>query len=129
VHADDLHVLLKFGITEPTQTTLKLTVDLRLDVGGEVVTVTGSETLDTSDPSRLTATGAYTVRVNGGIYATIAIGPLPPSVGPPTYTGGSGLELTEDDHTALNAIHESVNTLLTRFVDLVAQPVFLIPVP
>jgi hypothetical protein len=125
VNADDLHVRLKLAITEPTQTTLKVTVDLSLDLGAEVVTVTGSETIDSGAS---TITGAYTVRVNGGIYATVAISSLPPSVGPPSYTGGPGLELTADDHTALNAIHEAISTLLIRLLDLVA-PVFFIPVP
>jgi hypothetical protein len=125
VNADDLHVRLKLAITEPTQTMLKLTVDLSLDLGAEVVTVNGSETIDSGAS---TVTGAYTVRVNGGIYATVAIGSLPPSVGPPSYTGGSGIELTADDHAALNAIHETISTLLIRFIDLVA-PVLLIPVP
>lgn len=120
VNADDLHVRLKLAITELTQTTLKLTVDLRLDLGAEVVTVTGSETFDSST---LTITGAYTVRVNGGVYATVAIGS-----GGPSYTGGPGLELTADDHTALNAIYGAVLTMFIRLVDLVA-PVGLIAVP
>jgi hypothetical protein len=120
VNADDHHVRLKLAMTAPTQNTLHLTVDLNLNLGAEVVTLIGSETLD-SNP--LTPTGAYTVRVNGGIYATVAIG-----AGEPRYTAGPGLALTADDHAALNAIQQTGPLLLRRLLDLLA-PVLVIPVP
>lgn len=112
VNADDVHARLELTFTEPTPSTLKVTVDSRLQLAAEVVTVTGSETFDFDT---FESTGTYTVRVNAGIYATITI-----TDGEPSYAGGGGQELTADDVAALSAIYEATYAMLARLLDLVA---------
>lgn len=113
VNAQDAHVRLKVTATAPSSSTLRLGVDLRLQFGGEVVTLTGTETVDFNT---FEVTGAHTVRVNGGIYATITIS----DSGQPSYASGSSQALTADDITALNAVYTAGGAALTRFGELLA---------
>jgi hypothetical protein len=112
VNAENAHVRLKLTLTQPTATTLRIGVDFRLQFGSEVVTVTGTDTIDTGTGSE---TGTLTVRVNGGVYATITI-----TDNNVSYTGGGGQQLTGDDLTALQAIFAAINDVLDGFDALLA---------
>ncbi len=110
VNEAEAHVRLKLTFAFTSETSFRVIYDFRLQFGTEVVTVTGTETVtDTNDSGKLT------VRVNGGIYATITI-----TDGLPSYTGGGGQELTAEDLTALNTIFEAVAVFFLRFVELLA---------
>ncbi len=110
VDAAEAHVRLKLTFAFPDATSFRVTYDFRLQFGTEVVTVTGTETVtDTTDSGKLT------VRVNGGIYATITI-----TDGLPSYAGGGGQDLTPEDLTALNTVFEAVAVFTLRFLELLA---------
>src|SRR3989475_12024683 len=96
VNAADAHVRLRMTLTAPDQNTLRLAINFRLQFGSEVVTVTGTQTLDLTT---LSESATLTVLVDGGIYATIT-----ETAGSNTFAGGGGQELTADDLTALPAI-------------------------
>jgi hypothetical protein len=112
VNAAGAHVRLRFTLTAPAANVLKATVNLRLQFGDELLTVTGSETVNFNTQED---TGTLTVMVNGGIYATVSI-----VDGNPTYTGGGGQALTADDLTALNAIFAALGTVANQFDALIA---------
>lgn len=112
VNAANAHARLKATITQPTSSLLRLDMDFQLQFGTEVVTLAGYETLDLNTFDDV---GKYTVRVNGGIYATADV-----AGGTPTFSGGGGQQLTADDYIALNAIYNAVGTIANRFNDLLA---------
>ncbi len=112
VNAANAHVRLKFTLTAPAANVLKVTVNFRLQFGDEVVSVTGSETVNFNTQED---TGTLTVMVNGGIYAKVTI-----VDGNPTYTGGGGQALTADDLTALGAIFDALGTVANQFDALIA---------
>lgn len=112
VNAEDAHARLQLTLSQLNANTLQLTVNFRLQFGTEVITVAGTDTLHTDTNVE---SGTLTVRVNGGIYATITI-----SNSGVSFTGGGGQALTPDDVTALNAIFDAINGLLGRFEALIA---------
>ena len=107
VNAAFAHARLKATLTQPSANIVTVTEDLRLQFGAEVLTVTGSETIDLNT---FEESGKVTVGVNGGIYATAAI-----ANGTPTFTGGGGQDLTPNDLVALNAIYGAIGTVASRF--------------
>src|SRR6266568_4618832 len=112
VNAADAHVRLRMTLTAPDQNTLRLAINFRLQFGSEVVTVTGTQTLDLTT---LSESATLTVLVDGGIYATIT-----ETDGSITIAGGGGQELTADDLTALQAIFEAIATTFQQFDALFA---------
>src|SRR5438105_4698290 len=112
VNAADAHVRLRMTLTAPDQNTLRLAINFRLQFGSEVVTVTGSQTLDLTT---LSESATLTVLVDGGIYATIT-----ETDGSNTFAGGGGQELTADDLTALGAIFDAIATTFQQFDALFA---------
>jgi hypothetical protein len=109
VNAENAHVRLQLTVT-PIQTSgLRLDIDFSLQFGGEVVTLTGTDTVTDAGES-----GSLTVRVNGGLYATITI-----TNGETSFTGGGGQQLTADDLTALNALFNAFGEVLEHFDDLI----------
>src|SRR3989454_10731653 len=65
VNAADAHVRLRMTLTAPDQNTLRLAINFRLQFGSEVVTVTGTQTLDLTT---LGESATVTVLVDVGIY-------------------------------------------------------------
>src|SRR5438552_2637214 len=112
VNAAPAHVRLRMTLTAPGQTTLRLAINFRLQFGSEVVTVTGTQTLDLTT---LSESATLTVLVDGGIYATIT-----ETDGSNTFAGGGGQELTADDLTALRAIFDAIATTVQQFDALFA---------
>jgi len=112
VNAADAHVRLRTTLTVPDQNTLRVAINFRLQFGTEVVTVTGTQTLNLST---LSESGTVTVLVDGGIYATIT-----ETDGALTFVGGGGQELTADDLTALRAIFDAIGTTFLQFDALFA---------
>jgi len=112
VNAADAHVRLRMTLTAPDQNTLRLAINFRLQFGSEVVTVTGTQTLDLTT---LSESATLTVLVDGGIYATIT-----ETDGSNTFAGGGGQELTADDLTALRAIFDAIATTVQQFDALFA---------
>ena len=112
VNAADAHVRLQMTLTAPDQNTLRLAVNFRLQFGSEVVTVTGTQTLNLTT---LTESATLTVLVDGGIYATIT-----ETDGSLSIAGGGGQELTADDLTALHAIFDAISTTFLQFDALFA---------
>ena len=112
VNAADAHVRLRMTLTAPDQNTLRLAINFRLQFGSEVVTVTGTQTLDLTT---LSESATLTVLVDGGIYATIT-----ETDGSITFAGGGGQELTADDLTALGAIFDAIATTFQQFDALFA---------
>lgn len=108
VNADNDHVRLRFKITPIGDTGLRLDINFRLQLGTEVITLYGNDTLTGTSES-----GSFTVLVNGGIYATIKS-----TDGALTFTGGAGQELTADDYAALQAIFDAVGVVLDAFNNL-----------
>jgi hypothetical protein len=111
-NAVNAHVQFHVAITSPSASTLQFEISDRIEAGGEVITVTGTETVDVS---ALTETGTLVVAINGGSYATIT-----DANGSLSYAGGGGQNLTADDRTALLAIFDAVAESLQRFNDLLA---------
>jgi len=112
VNAADAHVRLRMTLTAPDQNTLRLAINFRLQFGSEVVTVTGTQTLDLTT---LSESATLTVLVDGGIYATIT-----ETDGSIDFAGGGGQELTADDLTALGAIFDAIATTFQQFDALFA---------
>src|SRR6266700_2991889 len=112
VNAADAHVRLRMTLTAPDQNTLRLAINFRLQFGSEVVTVTGTQTLDLTT---LSESETLTVLVDGGIYATIT-----ETDGSITFEGGGSQEFTADDLTALGAIFDAIATTFQQFDALFA---------
>src|SRR6266705_3501049 len=112
VNAADAHVRLRMTLTAPDQNTLRLAINFRLQFGSEVVTVTGTQTLDLTT---LGESATLTVLVDGGIYATIT-----ETDGSINFAGGGGQQLTADDLTALRAIFDAIATTFQQFDALFA---------
>src|SRR5947209_3628477 len=112
VNAAHAHVRLRMTLTAPDQKTLRLAINFRLQFGSEVVTVTGTQTLDLTT---LSESATLTVLGDGGIYATIT-----ETDGSNTFAGGGGQELTADDLTALRAIFDAIATTVQQFDALFA---------
>src|SRR5437667_1479511 len=112
VNAADAHVRLRMTLTAPDQNTLRLAINFRLQFGSEVVTVTGTQTLDLTT---LSESATLTVLVDGGIYATIT-----ETDGSIDFAGGGRQELTADDLTALGAIFDAIATTFQQFDALFA---------
>src|SRR2546427_10470948 len=87
-------------LTAPDQKTLRLAINFRLQFGSEVVTVTGTQTLDLTT---LSESATLTVLVDGGIYATIT-----ETDGSNTFAGGGRRELTAGDLPAARAIFDAI---------------------
>src|SRR5437016_13496730 len=101
-------------LTAPDQNTLRLAINFRLQFGSEVVTVTGTQTLNLTT---LGESATFTVLVDGGIYATIT-----ETDGSITFAGGGGQELTADKLTALHALFDPIATTFHKLHALVARP-------
>ncbi|HVH67733.1 MAG TPA: hypothetical protein VM716_07695 [Gemmatimonadales bacterium] len=108
----DAHVKFHVTLTLPSASTLQYDISDRIEAGGELITVTGTITVNLSP---LTESGSLAVAINGGPYATIT-----DSNGSLTYAGGGGQSLTADDHAALLAIFNAVAESLQHFNELVA---------
>ncbi len=112
VNAQNAHVQQQLTITAPSASTLRVAIIFRLQFGSEVVTVTGTDTVDFTAQ---TESATLTVRVNGGLYATVTV-----SNGDVNYSGGGGQQLTADDLTALNAIVNAIGQVLLFTGELLA---------
>ena len=109
VNADNAHVRETLTVTPIQPSGLGLDIAFTLQVGNEVVTLTGADTT-----TGVSESGRLTVRVNGGLYATITI-----TNGEPTFLGAAGQPLTADDLTALNALFNAIWDALGHFDDLI----------
>jgi len=109
VNADNAHVRETLTVTPIQPSGLGLDIDFTLQFGNEVVTLTGADTA-----TGVSESGSLTVRVNGGLYATITI-----TNGEPTFLGAAGQPLTADDLTALNALFNAIWDALGHFDDLI----------
>lgn len=105
VNAEDLHARLKLDLAfSPTFT---LTLDFRVQLGAELVTVSGTDRETEGGES-----GSLTVRVNEGQFAIITI-----TGGEASYQRAVG-KLTADERAVLDALVRSIGDIFTSFTDL-----------
>ncbi|HEY3221059.1 MAG TPA: hypothetical protein VGJ80_10025 [Gemmatimonadales bacterium] len=114
LNAENAHIRLTETVVTLSDSSFRLTMDTRVQLGSEVIATAGSATVTVSGTS-FTVTGTYTVTVNGRDYATITQSGDGTVV---AYRYAGGRDLTSDEIAALNAVFSAVSDLLIRMFDL-----------
>ena len=119
LNAENAHIRLTETFATLSASSFKITADIRIQLGSEVIATSGSSTITVSGTS-YSVTGTYTVTVNGRDYATITQSGDGTVV---VYRSAGGGDLTADEIAALTAVFSEVSNLIIRMDDLLL-PVF-----
>src|SRR2546425_7860240 len=119
LNAENAHIRLTETLVTLSASSFRITADIRIQLGSEVIATSGTSTITVSGTS-YSVTGSYTVTVNGQDYATITQSGDGTVV---VYRSAGGGDLTADEIAALTAVFSEVTNLIIRMDDLLL-PVF-----